>query len=434
MSEPRSRRGWQRNFWGLLVVAVLFSVLTGCGGSKTTMVAPTHTIAFSSARALDGSDGVGTQNIWLIKSDGSGASPLTKNVNVSLFNAFPAWSPDGGKLAFESIRALDGSDAANTNNTVNIWAMNSDGTSAIPLTKITAAGVVTNGPIWSPDSSKVFFSSGRALDASDAANANNTENVWVVSANGSGATPLTKLTAAGTLTFVAARSPDGSKLLLSSSRALDGSDAANANSTFNVWVMNSDGSGATPLTKHTANGASSFAGPWSPDGKKLAFASTGALDGSDAADSNAVVNLWVMNADGSSATPLTKLTSVNSSIRFVAWSPDGSKIAFTSSRSLDGLDSTNANMTPNIWVVNPDGSGTTVLSRLTTAGTGLSEIEWSPDSTQLLFVSARALDGSDAVNANNSENIWVMNADGSGAAPLTKLTAPPVSNGPAWKP
>ena len=51
----------------------------------------------------------------------------------------PAWSPDGGKIFFDSRRALDGTNSANTNLTVNIWAMNSDGSGATALTKITSS-------------------------------------------------------------------------------------------------------------------------------------------------------------------------------------------------------------------------------------------------------------------------------------------------------
>src|SRR5262245_32692370 len=40
----------------------------------------------------------------------------------------------------------------------------------------------------------------------------------------------------------------------------------------------------------------------------------------------------------------------------------------------------------------------------------------------IAFLSERALDGSDALNTNSIENIWVMNPDGSGAVPLSKLT------------
>src|SRR5260370_20762692 len=76
-----------------------------------------------------------------------------------------------------------------------------------------------------------------------------------------------------------------------SGRALDGSDAINApNQTFNVWVVNADGSGTTPLTKLTANNTDSFHPFPSPDRNNLTFTSARALDGSDPANSNLTPN------------------------------------------------------------------------------------------------------------------------------------------------
>jgi len=91
---------------------------------------------------------------------------------------------------------LDGSDALNNNSTVNIWLVNADGSGVAPLTKLTAPGAGSSSPIWSPGGTQVFFHSARALDSTDAANPNSTRNIWVVNADGSGATPLTKITAA----------------------------------------------------------------------------------------------------------------------------------------------------------------------------------------------------------------------------------------------
>ncbi len=71
--------------------------------------------------------------------------------------------------------------------------------------------------------------------------------------------------------------------------------------------MKGDGTGWRPWTKPTAGGGNSLYPAWSPDGSKIAFLATRALDGSDAAGSP---NFWVINADGTGASPLTKLTAV----------------------------------------------------------------------------------------------------------------------------
>ena len=71
------------------------------------------------------------------------------------------------------------------------------------------------------------------------------------------------------------------------------------------------------LTTHTAGDG---APAWSPDGKKIAFASerTGNPD------------IWVMDSDGGNLRQLTTHTALDAA---PAWSPDGKKIAFDSERT-----------------------------------------------------------------------------------------------------
>lgn len=352
--------------------------------------------------------------------------PLTRLTSVGSFDFDLVWSVDGRKLAFLSSRALDGSDAANANNAYNIWVMNADGSGAMPLTRYTNnSGSGLLDLTWSPDGRKIAFDSDRALDGSDAANTNQARNIWVVNTDGTGVIPLSRFTAntAGASSPVWSR--DGSRIAFTSGGALDGSDASFT--TFNTWVMNADGSGATPLTRFAT--AFSLQPVFSPDGAKLAFLSNRALDGRDVFTS--ANNIWVAKADGSGAIPLTKYTAVGAGATqsLTVWSPDGQKLAFSSSAALDGSDAVNTNSTNNVWVANADGSGATPLTRLTYSGiaAGAFPYGWSPDGTNLVFASDRALDGS---NAPSFLNVWVMKADGSNAMSLTKAG----SSWPAWKP
>jgi len=186
-------------------------------------------------------------------------------------------------------------------------------------------------------------------------------------------------------------------------------------------VMKADGTGATPLTNLTAAGADSISAVWSPDGGKIAFESRRALDPtSDARNSNDTDNIWVMNADGSAATPLSNLTAAFADSAHPSWSPDGSKIVFDSERALDLSDNANTNLTGNIWVVNADGSGATALTAVTASSSSGTAV-WSPGGDKIFFASRNALDGSNA--GIFAFNIWVVNADGTGATPLTTLTA-----------
>ena len=125
--------------------------------------------------------------------------------------------------------------------------------------------------------------------------------------------------------------------------------------------MNADGSNQTRLTN---NSTEDIWSSYSPDGSKIAFQSH--RDGNaeiyvilpDLQISGKIAfvsasEIYVMNADGTGQTQLT-----NNSVpqAWPSWSPDGTKIAF-SSDDLDG----NPN-DPEIYVINADGTGQTKLT------------------------------------------------------------------------
>lgn len=82
-----------------------------------------------------------------------------------------------------------------------------------------------------------------------------------------------------------------------------------------IWTMNTDGSGQAQFTAITRPAPNHPA--WSPDGTKLAFSSS---DG----------EIWVINADGTNQQRLTTNTIADT---HPAWSPDGLKIAFSKNNS-----------------------------------------------------------------------------------------------------
>lgn len=161
----------------------------------------------------------------------------------------------------------------------------------------------------------------------------------------------------------------------------------------NIFAVDPDGSNATNLTPDSLN---IYRAPaWSPDGTTIAFAST------RNSGSGFIRNLFVMNADGSGITQVTTDEMDNDS---PSWSPDGDWLAFRAVRS--GTDS-------GIYIT--DGVTETLVATL---GGSADNPSWSPDGTLIAF--------------DDSDDIWVAHPDGSG---LTRLTDGPLSNTyPAWSP
>ncbi len=124
--------------------------------------------------------------------------------------------------------------------------------------------------------------------------------------------------------------------------------------------MNADGSGQTRLT-HT--NADERWPAWSPDSTRITFSSL--RDGNNS-------EIFIMNADGSGQRPLTTQDAWSEN---PAWSPDGSKIAFVSYRDNHG----------EVYVMNADGSHQVNLTNDPAAENGDTGIAWSPDGTKILY-------------------------------------------------
>lgn len=170
-----------------------------------------------------------------------------------------------------------------------------------------------------------------------------------------------------------------------------------------IWLMDVDGGAKRRLV----SGMSSDQPAWSPDGTRIAFTS-------GRRDSNRVMgDLYVIDADGDH---LQRLTNNSSRDEFAAWSPDGARIAYGSLR--DGNF--------DIYIMRSDGSD---LQRITSHPATDLRPAWSPDGEWLAFSSDRHdYDGGET----SSYDIYVMRPDGRDVRRLTHH--PLLALRPSWSP
>jgi len=163
-----------------------------------------------------------------------------------------------------------------------------------------------------------------------------------------------------------------------------------------VSFMNADGSGRVDL------GIAGSYPTWSPDASRLAFTT---LSGIDSIDGNGNDVMLLPLPSGSLVGPL-------------AWSPDGTKIAFSYHQpGHTDLD---------VAVVSADGRG--AVAPLTSSPLDDHDPSWSPTGDRIAFERG-------SVNTQTNNDLWVMNADGSSQ---TQVFAGDASHGAvggtAWAP
>ncbi len=156
----------------------------------------------------------------------------------------------------------------------------------------------------------------------------------------------------------------------------------------NVWQVGLASEGAKPGDPKVVSPSTKLdlGGDYSPDGSKIAFSS----------DRSGSGQIWAANSDGSSAFQVTSLGE-HGSVRAPTWSPDGGKIAFDA----------NPDGHYDVYVINARGG----LPRRLVAHPGRDMApNWSRDGKWIYFCSDRS----------GSDQVWKIPSDGGEPVQVTK--------------
>jgi TolB protein len=294
---------------------------------------PRSTIAFVSTRHDAAADPtVDPQRTWLaaeiylMDGDGTNARRVTEN---AAFDCFPALSPDGTRIVFDSNRLRAEGDAFNTS---HLFVMAADGTGQRPL-------VPGSSATWSPDGKQIAFhasasGAGRPINVLPGA-ATTDADVFVMNVDDfvkHGTPPKNITNNPAAIDDDPDWSPDGRTLVFTSHAVTDNTDN---HATAEIYVTASDGTGQR--TRLTSNAEEERAAAWSPDGTRLVFMCR--RGGAD-------FEICVMNADG---TGQVQLTDNGIGDLTPSWSPDGRQIVFH--RRVGGQGQFQ------LFLINADGTG-----------------------------------------------------------------------------
>jgi len=232
-----------------------------------------------------------------------------------------------------------------------------------PPRRVTSDGRSLNGLAWTADGKGIVFASNRG----------GLWRLWRVSS--SGGTPE-MVNGVGEGAGAPTISPRGNRLAY-----------VQASTDANLWRTAgpaSKGRRGAPM-KVIASSRQDWEGVFSPDGKRIAFAS----------DRSGTVEIWTSNSDGTNQAQLTSLRAADAGTP--RWSPDGKTIAFDA--RLEGHG--------DIFVISADGG---TPRRLTTEPVENNVPTWSRDGKWIYFSS----------NRTGSWQIWRVPSAGGSATQVTK--------------
>jgi TolB protein len=296
---------------GLASLMLLLGITQSQAASRFELVS---TIAFTSTRDNPTGNPLLAAEIYLMSPDGTNVQRLTNNDSG---DAFPALSPDGKKVIFDSNRLRLPTEPLNTS---DLFLMNTEGTEQTYLIRGSSA-------TWSPDSKYIAYhasASGTGLPTTTdpgAATSDSDIDIFVANVDDLLATvaePQNITNSSDVIDNDPDWSPDGTKIAYTrhSAPAPDPRNPSDAE----IYVINPDGTG---LTRLTFNNYEERAPSWSPDGSRIVFM---ARVGTHPGNLGSKFEICVMNADGTNFVQLTDNAVFEGTPTF---SPDGQKIVLS---------------------------------------------------------------------------------------------------------
>lgn len=258
-----------------------------------------------------------TGEVYVMGRDGSAQTRLTNN---AVFDGLPAFSPDGGKIAFTSRRNSQGPAVNDEIFVMDPKDADGDGNGDSLVQITSTANENEFQPAFSPDGEKIAFTSSQGGN-----------EIFVMDADG---TDRVRLTNNAARDARPAFSPRGDRIAFTSNRP--GPDGVADDEVFVMDAADRDGDGngdnlaqitdnATVLVNNARVLVNDTHANFSPNGERVAFTSnreSSALQPND--------DIYLADADGD-GTP-TRITRDGAVDEFPAFSPDGEDLAFSSNR------------------------------------------------------------------------------------------------------
>lgn len=257
-------------------------------------------------RVVFTSDRGGDSDLWLVAPDGSGLQQLTDAEHADWRGD---WSPDGSTIVFASQRAAFGDDGyigdtAGGLQPYGLYLVTVEGGSTTHLLggweDRDAFGVrgsgraFNNSPVWSPDGTRVAFTSDAAGE----------QSLYVMEAVAG--SEVQQVTDPSLEVYYPTWSPDGTRIAVSGRTDPEGA--------LDLLVVGIDGSGAEALAD---DGANARMPAWSPDGSAIVFVS----------DRDSAGDLHLLDV---ASGEISELLASEDELRNPSWSPDGQWLVFES--------------------------------------------------------------------------------------------------------